>query len=378
MFKVKILALGKAGSNISKSFEEHVDKTYYINTHKEEMEQLSGDFFVHDRDYTDPRFSENNPVKLCVDGKGTGRSPNLGDMIARNNRDVIEKFILNSFSKDDMIIVMVGGGGGSGTGFAPLVSAILSEHDFKFGVIYTLPLRQEGSPTIPNAINGLDNLVRALRGSKVAPFFIIDNQLIYEEEGASVGDNFWKKINDKIANILLFTRLLDEDAVTLDGINTLDEREFIRIFRLNKQGNDIGFSDIKSFQFNPEDAIDSFKLGLKETSMSTARGYDYLSAEGMLVVIERPESDAGKSNAKIADLMDFIARRYAGKKLLQSTVSSANDEYRVNILFAGLNAPVALNKISARAESLIEKGKSKREKKASIKSIKFVDEFTGL
>lgn len=370
-FKISILALGKAGANIAQSFDDYVSQVYYINSHRDEMELLEGDFYDEGVDYNMDTY--NNPVKLCIDGAGTGRSPAVGNRFAEHHRASIEDFLRYSFEgHDKMVLVFVGGGGGTGTGFAPTVCEILSELGVKFGIVYTMPLKQEGSPTIPNAINGLNTLVKSLKGKRVAPFFIVDNQMIYDEYERS--GNYWEAINERISQILLFTRLFDNGASDLSTFNTLDEREFVRIFRLVRSGA-IGFNDIKKFTIDLNDVKTSFNEGLKETNMSTVKGYDYRSSEGLLVVVEKPDEMTDQQSEKLDEFFTLVSNKYRGKRMLKSVVNGEGKDFVCNILFSGLDAPKYLERIQKDANKLIETGKKRKEAKVSVSGVKFQDDF---
>ena len=367
--RLRILALGKGGAGVARSFESFADKILYVNTHKDEMDLLEGDYFSK----TNKR-NKDDQIKLCIDGSGTGRSPGFAETLAQDNRHVIRDFLEATVEGyDGFLIVTIGGGGGTGTGFAPTVCSILDELRVKFGVIYTLPLNQEGSPTIPNSINGLHNLVKVLKGTKVSPFFIVDNQLLFEEEEHTI--NHWQAINERISKIMLFLNLTEAESTDIETFNTLDLKEFLRIFRLMKTGNDVGFNDIKSFKISLADIEEGFKEGIKETNMSMVKGYDYTSCEGMLVVVERPRKHTGDDVVAINELFELIARKFKGKKMLKSVVNTDTKDYKVNILFSGMNLPTKINKLNTMATKLIEKGKVKKEAKATASKVKFDDNF---
>ena len=367
--KLRILCVGKGGSGIGKTFESFADKMYYLNSHKDEMDLLEGDYFSKNN-----KRNKDDQIKLCIDGSGTGRSPGFAENLAVENKHLIRDFLEASFEGyEGFVILTIGGGGGTGTGFAPTVCEILSELNVKYGIIYTLPLDNEGSPTVPNAINGLHNLVKALKGSKVSPFFIVDNQLLFEEEEHT--SNHWQSINERISKIMMFLNLAEAESTDIETFNTLDEREFVRIFRLMKAGNDVGFNDIKSFKISLADIEESFKEGMKETSLSMVKGYDYASCEGMLVVVERPRKHSSDDVVPINDLFEIISKKFKGKKMLKSVVNTDTRDYKVNILFSGMNLPTRINKLNSTAKKLIEKGKTKREAKAKASSVNFQDDF---
>lgn len=372
--KISILALGKSGSNIADYWKEYAEKIYYINTHEGEMKSLPGDFFIQDSDSSASSKSQKNPIKLCVDGRGTGRSPKTGRVLAEKNYNIITEFLSYHFDRyKGLVIVVVGGGGGSGTGFAPIVCEILNEmRTVNFGIIYTLPMEHEGIPTMPNALNGLNDLTSSLKGVKVAPFMLIDNELLMGAEGKGE-ENYWGAINNQITNIMLFADLAEREVSDIGLFNTVDPREVVRTLRKTKSNGSVGFTDIKSFDLNIDDPIASFNEGMKEHSQSFVEGYDYLSSAAIMVVIEQPETRDDKK--QLSELFDYISKKkFKGKDLLKATVAS--DSYRVNVLFTGLNAPTRLTKLSKLTDKLLAQGKEKRPDKAKPTNVKgFNDDF---
>ena len=367
--EIQLLALGRGGGNIARSFDRYIEKIFYMNSHREEMDLLEGEYYTNDKD-----DDVINVTKLCIDGGGTGRSPNFGERLAGKYRDLMTDFIEYSFSGfNGIILVVIGGGGGSGTGFAPTVCEILTELNMKFGIIYTLPLKQEGSPTVPNAINGLKTLVTNLKGSRVAPFFIIDNEMLFKEGKKTA--NYWDGINERIAKLMLFTELAEEADTDIGTFNTLDSRELQRIFRMVKHGSDIGFNDMKSFDIDIDNVGDSFKYGMKETSLSMIKGFDYPSAEGMLVVVERPRKSKDSNVEQVNELFELIFRRFRGKKMLKSVVMTDAKCYRMNILFSGMNPPSYINKVITSTKKMLENARKKRVAKATVVKVRFDDEF---
>lgn len=86
-------------------------------------------------------------------GRGAGSIPKRGEEAARENADEIENIVSDS----DMVFITAGMGGGTGTGAAPVVADIASEHALTIAIV-TTPFSAEGGPRRQNADGGLKQL----------------------------------------------------------------------------------------------------------------------------------------------------------------------------------------------------------------------------
>ncbi len=86
-------------------------------------------------------------------GRGAGSVPKRGEESARENSEAIENIV----SDQDMVFITAGMGGGTGTGSAPVVAEIASEHALTIAVV-TTPFSAEGKARRDNADGGLKQL----------------------------------------------------------------------------------------------------------------------------------------------------------------------------------------------------------------------------
>lgn len=86
-------------------------------------------------------------------GRGAGSVPKRGEESARENIEEIERIV----SDQDMVFVTAGMGGGTGTGAAPVVAEVASEHALTISVV-TTPFTAEGKARLENAEGGLKRL----------------------------------------------------------------------------------------------------------------------------------------------------------------------------------------------------------------------------
>lgn len=90
--------------------------------------------------------------RTCA-GRGAGSVPKRGEESARENLEEIERMV----SDQDMVFVTAGMGGGTGTGAAPVVAEVASEHALTISVV-TTPFSAEGKARRHNASGGLERL----------------------------------------------------------------------------------------------------------------------------------------------------------------------------------------------------------------------------
>lgn len=86
-------------------------------------------------------------------GRGAGSIPRRGEESARESEDRIENIV----SDQDMVFITAGMGGGTGTGAAPVVAEVASEHALTIAVV-TTPFTAEGKARRDNAEGGLKRL----------------------------------------------------------------------------------------------------------------------------------------------------------------------------------------------------------------------------
>lgn len=86
-------------------------------------------------------------------GRGAGSVPKKGEESAREDIEKIERIVADQ----DMVFVTAGMGGGTGTGAAPVVAEVASEHALTISVV-TTPFTAEGQARLENAEGGLKRL----------------------------------------------------------------------------------------------------------------------------------------------------------------------------------------------------------------------------
>lgn len=91
--------------------------------------------------------------KETCSGRGAGSVPKRGEESAREDIEQIEEIVQDQ----DMVFITAGMGGGTGTGAAPVVAEVASEHALTISVV-TTPFTAEGKARLDNAEGGLRRL----------------------------------------------------------------------------------------------------------------------------------------------------------------------------------------------------------------------------
>lgn len=91
--------------------------------------------------------------KETCNGRGAGSVPKRGEESAREDIEQIEEIVQDQ----DMVFITAGMGGGTGTGAAPVVAEVASEHALTISVV-TTPFTAEGKARLDNAEGGLRRL----------------------------------------------------------------------------------------------------------------------------------------------------------------------------------------------------------------------------
>jgi hypothetical protein len=216
-----VLGLGQGGGRLAKAFKEGMGTPSVVMN-------LAGIDFAH--------MGFGRYERLVFEHGGTGRDPKFGEMTAQQNYQKVIDFLYQrkDFPDARTVLVCVGGGGGAGTGFMFPVIDYLLEEGKKVLVIYTLPEKREGLPTKPNALQGLDRMVKEYLQKERISVLLIDNDFCMQRYGRSNGD-YWGAVNAGIVTSLKrfymltqlerFSDFIDVSA----GYKALDTNDLRRI-----------------------------------------------------------------------------------------------------------------------------------------------------
>lgn len=234
-----VIGLGQGGGRLARSFETGFEvPTVYMN--------LAGVDFAHIE-------ADRRDVLVFEEG-GTGRNPKFGERTVRENFSDVEHFFdRQSFRDARYVLVSVGGGGGAGTGFLFPVLDHLLHHKKEVLLIYTLPERREGIPTIPNALGYLDRIIAKYLHKERISLLLVDNDYCVGRYGNGDGFDYWGAVNAGIVTSLKRFWLLTEldrfpSIDVTHGYKALDKNDVRRIIFSRS-----GYIDLRQLDFTTFD-----------------------------------------------------------------------------------------------------------------------------
>ena len=142
--KIKVIGVGGGGGNaINNMIAKGLSNVEYIalNTDAQALRQNHADVNIQ-------------VGKSLTNGLGAGARPEIGREAVEENRHEIEEAIEGA----DMVFVTAGMGGGTGTGGAPVISAIAKRKGILTVGIVTLPFICEGRIRMKYAVDGINEL----------------------------------------------------------------------------------------------------------------------------------------------------------------------------------------------------------------------------
>lgn len=172
-------------------------------------------------------------MMLIGDGRGAGREIAIGESLYKQNEEKITDGIVKQFKHVDFVWLVVGLGGGTGTGSVIQAIGTLMKNGFnrKFGLILTLPRKEEGGTILNNALKRLQQIYSAM--NNLGPIILVDNQKLYnefiEDQNAKAEDYV------KFANKYVAEALHELNAITASylpyGDVHFDSSEFVKMLR---------------------------------------------------------------------------------------------------------------------------------------------------
>lgn len=198
--KIKVVGIGGGGGNaINNMIAKGLNNVEYIalNTDAQALKQNHADMNIQ-------------VGKNLTNGLGAGARPEIGREAVEENRHEIEEAIEGA----DMVFVTSGMGGGTGTGGAPVISAIAKRKGILTVGIVTLPFVCEGKIRMKYAVDGINELKKSCD-----TVIVIPNERLLDicDENTSLIEAF------EMANEVLYnaTRGIS-DLILMPGLINLD------------------------------------------------------------------------------------------------------------------------------------------------------------
>ncbi|WFR55382.1 hypothetical protein QA584_17425 [Anaerocolumna sp. AGMB13025] len=183
--RIGFVAIGQAGGNIGRLFEQKGFSVLYVNTSQEDLDTLADVKFMYH----------------ITGGEGCNKDRHKAKQLVVEDFDNIAQQIdlkLNT----DIVFVIFASGGGTGSGAGPMLMDLLIDEKKTVGAITILPSRQE---SIKSQINSYECFTELIDIRRSAAVFVLDNdkgdKLTLNQELAEIFQQFID-IPDKHKSIL--------------------------------------------------------------------------------------------------------------------------------------------------------------------------------
>ncbi len=227
-YNIKVLGVGGGGSNTIdylehsevKDTNEYSVETYAINTDAQALNVSSAQKKIH-------------IGEASTKGLGAGALPEIGRKAAEESKEKLQQEI----NAADMVFVAAGMGGGTGTGAAPVVSAIAKEMGILTIGVVTKPFSFEGPSRTQMAIKGIAEMQHATDITIVIP----NQKLVQNHRDKFIEDAF--ELPDDVLKtaIIALLEVLHENNLTskidLNDLRTLLKDKGLAVIGLAETKN---------------------------------------------------------------------------------------------------------------------------------------------
>ena len=356
--KIGFVGVGQCGGNIANEFAKLGYSAVAINTAKPDLEKL-----------TNIRNEHRLLISLGI--QGAGKNPDIGEDAFIQHNEEVTSLIANAFGDIvDIVYICAGFGGGTGSGIAPILSALLCELGYNVGVIATLPTKNESQKVQLVALNAFQKMSE---NDNISSFFIVDND-------KTVDGSIGVKTQYNVTNVNIakqFDGLYQLTDVASDM--AFDARDFITL--LNNRGVAamavVQIDDLKDFgEVALQKITDSIKKGLfADTELSGANGCAIVFETGNGSSIYITQEIIGKIQQALGNPFDIFTAIYEtdNKKQDRSAI--------LRLLITGLPIPKdRLDNMKVefekRQDSLVEKQQKANNIRYQSDSSSYLDTMT--
>lgn len=303
-----------------------------------------------------PDYPNIKKMKLSGYERGVGRDIQLGQEAFNVHKTSIAETIQGYFGDREYIFICCGLGGGTGTG--AVIDAIRLLHAIgfaeRFGLLLTLPRRNEGRKVLDNALQRLQVIKRAMQG--LGAIVVVDNEKLFQtglHQNQSVED-FMKSCNRHIARLLH-----DLNTVTASykpyGSYHFDASEWLNMLKIGGCLH-IGKCVLPAQSVDlasPVTYMEAMKQSVLNGELST--GYDLQDATSSAVSIVADSSVAKRlfTHAFVEHIQSFLheSTPILDENPVATYVGDQSGQVTIYTVFAGLNFPDSVTKLT---EELVE------------------------
>ncbi|WP_051290023.1 FtsZ/tubulin family protein [Paenibacillus massiliensis] len=314
-----------------------------------------------------------NIKKLTLPGyeRGVGRDIQLGQEAFNVHKGSIAETVQSYFSDRDYIFISCGLGGGTGTG--AVIEAIRLLHSIgfagHFGLLLTLPRRNEGRKVLDNALQRLQVIKRAMQG--LGAIVVVDNEKLFQmglNQSQSVED-FMKSCNRQVARLLH-----DLNTVTASykpyGSYHFDASEWLNML---KTGGCLHIGKcilpaLKVDLTSPVTYMEAIKQSVLNGELST--GYDLQDATSSAVSIVADNLTAKRlfTHTFVEQIQSFLhgCTPILDENPVATYVGDQQGQVTIYTVFAGLNFPDSVTKLTDELAELERKVEERSQKTDTI------------
>lgn len=314
-----------------------------------------------------------NIKKITLTGyeRGVGRDIQLGQEAFNVHKADIAETVQGYFSDRDYIFICCGLGGGTGTGAVIEAIRLLHGKGFvgRFGLLLTLPRRNEGRKVLDNALQRLQVIKRAMQG--LGAIVVVDNEKLFQtglSQSQSVED-FMKSCNRHVARLLH-----DLNTVTSCykpyGSYHFDASEWLNMLKtggclhigkcvLPAQSVDLA---------SPVTYMEAIKQSVLNGELSA--GYDLQGATSSAVSIVADNVAARRlfTHAFVEQIQSFLheSTPILDENPVATYVGDQPGQITIYTVFAGLNFPDSVMKLTEELAELERKAEERSQKTDTI------------
>jgi cell division protein FtsZ len=246
--KIKVVGVGGGGGNSLSRMKEIGIK--------------GGELIAVNTDAQDLLYSTADKKVLIgrelTQGLGAGSNPKVGREAAKESESELKKKLAGS----DMIFITCGLGGGTGTGAAPVISALAKKQGALTIGVVTLPFTIEGRKRIENAMDGLESME-----SVVDTLIVIPNDKLLELAPELPLHTAFKIADEILTNAVKGVT----ELVTTSGLVNLDFAD-VKAVMANGGVSLIGMGESDSTQRSIEAVEKAIQNPLLDVDISNASG----------------------------------------------------------------------------------------------------------
>lgn len=365
--KYGFLGLGMGGTSIAhacagvKLSAKHTQRPYtalLINSNEMDLLKLS--------DYP-------NVKKMTLTGyeRGVGRDIQLGQEAFQTHKAAISETTQSYFGDRDYIWICCGLGGGTGTGAVIEAIRLLHTAGFagRFGLLLTLPRRNEGRKVLDNALQRLQVIKRAMQG--LGAIVVVDNEKLFQtglNQKQSVED-YMRTCNRHVARLLH-----DLNTVTASykpyGSYHFDSSEWLNMLKtggclhIGKCVLPAQTIDLSS----PVTYMEALKQSVLNGELSA--GYDLQDATSSAVSIVADSTAAKRlfTHTFVEQIQSFLHETtpILNENPVATYIGDQPGQVTIYTVFAGLNFPEGVTKLTDELAELERRVKERNQKTDTI------------